>query len=108
MVGQLIDQHHLMDIGARETIGSSDQRQLKGSDGRMIAEPVQTRTIQLCTTVAIITIDMFLGQVSVRLSRSSGLAGRRYRAARADRCRIVLSRGRDGVRLLCSRYGGPL
>jgi len=67
---KLINQHHLMDKRAREPIGGGDQHHLKGGKGGMVAQPVQTRAIELCAAVAIVAIDMLLGQVPVGISNN--------------------------------------
>src|SRR5205814_2303257 len=41
--------------------------QLEGGKGGMVAQSVQTRTIQSCARVAIVAIDMLLSQVPVTL-----------------------------------------
>jgi hypothetical protein len=98
-----IDQQHLMHILARQTIGSRDQYQLKGAQRRMIAQMIQTGTIQRCTAIAVIAVHMFFSQVPIRRHRDLGMQPAQLLL---NRLRLLLATGRD-PNVQCDFHDGP-
>ena len=58
MVAQFFDQENLVDIFAGNSVGRSKQNQFKRSHCRLFTQPVQTGSVQRCTTIAIILVDV--------------------------------------------------
>src|SRR3954454_7279064 len=57
---QFLDQQHLMDIFARQSIWRGDQDSIKGRLGCSIAEAIEPRAVKTGATKAVISIDMLL------------------------------------------------
>jgi hypothetical protein len=67
MLGEFFEEHHLMDIVARQSIWGGEEDPLERAQGGAIAQPVQTRPIELGATIAIIPVDVFVRQMPVGL-----------------------------------------
>jgi len=87
-----IDQQHLMHVLARQTIRGGDQYQLKGTQCRMIAQMIQTRTIQRGAAIAVIPIHVCFSQVPICLHRDLGPQPGQLLL---NRLRLLLAAGRD-------------
>jgi len=87
-----IDQQHLMHVLARQTIWGGDQYHLKGAQRRMIAQLIQTRTIQRCAAIAVVPVHVFFSQVPVRHRRDLGPQPVQLLL---NRLRLLLAAGRD-------------
>jgi len=70
---QFVDEEHLMDIGARESIGRGEHHTLKGRERRVVAQPVQARPAQLGPAVAIVPVNVLLGEAPLRVRGDMGL-----------------------------------
>jgi hypothetical protein len=66
-LGEFLDEEYLMHIVASQAIRSRHQDQLKGGQGGAIPQPIQAGTIEPGPTIAVIAVDVFLGQVPLRL-----------------------------------------
>src|SRR5262245_13548154 len=81
-----------MDIRARQPIGGGDHHQLKSGKGGMVAQPVEAGAIELCARIAIVAIDMLLGQLPVTLSNN---VSTQELELLLNRLGLVLTRARD-------------
>ena len=66
---EFIDQEHLMDIVAGQAIGSCDHHACNSRQGGSIAEAIKTRTLEGSTAIAVIAVDMLLGDMPVGVRR---------------------------------------
>jgi len=69
VLGQFFEEYHLMDIVTRSPIRGGEQKPLDRAEGSAIASPIQPRPVELCAAVAIISVDMVVRQMPVRLHR---------------------------------------
>ncbi len=67
---QFFDQQHLVHVLPCQPIRCSHQHQLNTAQGNLIAQPIQPRTIQPCPAVAIVAIDVLVGQVPLLLANN--------------------------------------
>ena len=67
MLGEFLQEHHLMDIVAGEAIRGRDEYPFKDSESRAVAQGIQAWAVELRSAVAIITVDVLLGEVPVGL-----------------------------------------
>src|SRR6266496_444843 len=98
---QFVDQQHLMDIVARQAIGCSDQEQLEGGKRSAITQAIQTRPVEFGPTISIITVNVLVGQMPVRL-----LGHMCPQAVKllVDRLGLLLAAGRDAG-IQCDFHG---
>ena len=68
-LGEFVDQEHLMDIVAGQAIGSCDHHAFNSRQGGSIAEAIKTRTLEGSTAIAVIAVDMLLGDMPVGVRR---------------------------------------
>jgi hypothetical protein len=68
-LGEFIDQEHLMDIVAGQAIGSCDHHACNSRQGGSVAEVIKTRTLEGRTALAVIAVDMLLGDMPVGVRR---------------------------------------
>ena len=66
-LGEFVDEEPLMHIIAGQAIRSGQQDPLKDGQGGPIPQPIQAGTVELAPTIAVIAVDVFLGQVPIRL-----------------------------------------
>jgi hypothetical protein len=57
---QLVDEQHLMDVVAGQPVGCGDQHQVELGQCSMVPQPVQARSAQAGTAVAVIAVDVLL------------------------------------------------
>jgi len=69
VLGQFFEEYHLMDIVTRSPIRGGEQKPRDRAEGSAIASPIQPRPVELCAAVAIISVDMVVRQMPVRLHR---------------------------------------
>ena len=74
-LGEFIDQEHLMHIVACQAIGRGDQHTFKGGHGRPVAEAIETGTLECGTAVAVIAIDVLVGDMPIRVASPRRRAG---------------------------------
>ena len=91
-LGEFVDQQHLMDIVARQTIGCGDQYLLEGGKGGVVAQAIQARAIELGAAIAIIAIDVLVGEMPLGM-----LGHMRPQAVKllVNRLGLLLAAGRD-------------
>jgi hypothetical protein len=91
-LGEFLDEEPLMHIVAGQAIRSGQQDPLEDGQGGPIPPPIQTRPMQLGPAIAVIAVDVCLGQLPIRL-------GRHIRAKPGqllvNRLRLLLTGGRD-------------
>jgi hypothetical protein len=68
-LGEFINREHLMDIVARSTIRGSDQHTGKGGHGSAIAESIKTGARESGATIAVITVDVLVGDLPIGVRR---------------------------------------
>jgi hypothetical protein len=68
-LAEFIDQEHLMHIVACSTIWCGDQHTFKSGHGRPIPEAIETGAVELGPTIAVIAIDMLVGDVPIGVRR---------------------------------------
>lgn len=71
-LGEFVDQQHLMDIVARQAIGSGNQHALEGRKGSTITQAIQTGAVKLGATIPIIAIDVLVGQMPLGMLGDMG------------------------------------
>ena len=67
VLGQLFEEHHLMDIVTCQSIRGGEEDPRERAQGGAIAQPIQTWPIELCPTIAIIPVDVCVRQMPVGL-----------------------------------------
>jgi hypothetical protein len=91
-LGAFVDEEHLMHIVAGQAIRSGHQDPFKNGQGGPIPPPIQARTVEPAPAVAVVAVDVCLGQMPLRL-------GRHIRAKPGqllfNRLRLLLTGGRD-------------
>jgi len=78
MAGQFLDQQHLVNIVASQSVRRGHHNDIKIGQRRMITQPVQSRPAKTSAAITVVTIDMALIQHPPPLSH-------RRRAARDQR-----------------------
>src|SRR5215510_10990454 len=68
-LGELSDQEHLMDLVAGQAIGSRDHHAFNSGHGSTVAETIKARTLESGPAIAVIAVDMFFGDMPVRVCR---------------------------------------
>src|SRR5215467_16217613 len=68
-LGEFIDQEHLMDVVAGQAIGGCDHHAGNSRHRGAIAEAIQPRALQGGPAMAIIAVDMLLGNMPVWVRR---------------------------------------
>ena len=68
-LSEFIDQEHLVHIVTRSTIRGGDQDTCKSGHGRPIPEAIETGAIELGPALAVIAIDMLVGDVPIGVRR---------------------------------------
>jgi hypothetical protein len=68
-LGEFIDEEHLMDIVTRQPVGSGHEHQVEGGQDRAIPQPIQTGPVEFGPTIAVIAVDILLGEMPVGPSR---------------------------------------
>ena len=91
-LAECIDQEHLVHIVTRSTIRGGDQDPCKSGQGRPIPEAIETGAIELGHALAVIAIDMLVGNVPLgvrchRVSEATQLM--------CNRLLLLLTRRRD-------------
>ena len=66
---EFVHEEHLTHIVAGQPIGGREQDPLKGGQGGPIPQPIQAGTVELAPTIAVIAVDVVLGQMPIRLGR---------------------------------------
>ena len=99
---QFLDQQHLMDIFARQSIGRGDQDGIEGRLGCSIAEAIEPRAIQTGATKAVISLDMLVREGPALLLSQAGQA----RELLFDRLGLGLASCRD-PRIDCDTHELP-
>ena len=72
-LGECIDQEHLRDLVAGQTIGSRDHHAFNRRQGNAVAEAIQPRTLEGGPALAVIAGEMLLGDMPVRGCRAVGM-----------------------------------
>jgi hypothetical protein len=67
VLGQLFEEHHLMDIVTCQSIRGGEEDPLERAQGGAIAQPIQARPIELGAAVPIISVDVVVRQMPVGL-----------------------------------------
>jgi len=70
---QFVDEEHLMDIGAGESVGRGEHHTFERRERRVVAQAVQAGPAQLGPTVAIVPVDVLLGETPLRVRGDMGL-----------------------------------
>jgi hypothetical protein len=65
---ELFEQNHLMDVVTGKPIWCREEHQLEGGLGRLVTQMIEARSLELGTTIAIVTEDVLFGQAPIRLS----------------------------------------
>jgi len=89
---QFIYQQDLMNVLARQPIWRRDEQQLKAGQGSLVTQSIQSRTVELRTTVPVIAVDMVFGQVPVWLLLDFG---QQTLQLLFNRLRLLLAMARD-------------
>src|SRR5262245_52476624 len=92
MLSEFVDQEHLVDIVARQTIGSGEQHKLKGGKRSTVAQAIEARAIELGAAISIIAIDMLVGEMPLGMLRDMRLQAIKLLL---DRLSLLLTGGRD-------------
>jgi hypothetical protein len=71
-LGQFIDQEHLMHIVASQAIGRDDHDAFNGRHCDAISEAVETGAFEGGTTIAVIAVDVLVGDMPVGAGRDVG------------------------------------
>ena len=70
---QFVDEEHLMDIGAGESVGRGEHHTFERRERRVVAQPVQAGSAQFGPTVAIVTVDVLFGEAPLWVRGDMGL-----------------------------------
>ena len=91
-LGQCIAAEHLLHIGAGQAIRSGHQDLCQDGQGGPIPQPIHARTVEPAPTIAVVAVDVFLGQMPLRLGHPIlAKPGPRL----CNRLRLLLTGGRD-------------
>jgi hypothetical protein len=91
-LGEFVNEEHLMHIVAGQAIRSGHQDPFKGGQGGPIPQPIQARTVEPAPTIAVVAVEVFLGQMPLRLGRHiCAQAGQLL----VNRLHVLLTGGRD-------------
>jgi hypothetical protein len=93
---QLLQQHHLVHVGAGQPVGGGDEHAVQRRCRYGVAQPVQTRPLQARATEAVVAEDVLLPQVPLLpgMSRHLRWAGAPpvVQCSHASACRAVETR----------------
>src|SRR5437867_1347531 len=89
---EFVEEEDLVHVVAGQPIWGREEDTLEGGKGRLVPQPVQTRAVELGSTVAVITVNMLLRQLPVGVRRHC-----RPQAGQLllNRLRMLLTVGRD-------------
>ena len=68
-LGAFVDEEHVMDIITSQPVGSGHEHKVEDGQGSAIPQPIQARPVEFGPTIAIVSVDVFLGQMPVGLGR---------------------------------------
>ncbi len=68
-LSEFVDEEQLMHIVTGQTIWGRDEHLFKGRQSGTIPQPIQPWAREFGPAIAVITVDMFLGQMPVGLHR---------------------------------------
>ena len=77
-----------MDVMAREAIRGRAQDTRTGRHGSVVAEPVEARTVELAPAIALIALDLLVGNMPLGLG---GDIGAQATALLLNRLRLLLT-----------------